>query len=171
MPGRASSKTGTISTTCNSVVVYDADGSYLGKYRKTHIPDSPQYHEKFYFTPGDLGYPVFKTKFGVIAVGICWDEWFPEVARIFALKGAEVLFYPSAIGSEPDRHNYCQSTDDAPCVGTGTNVIVSARSNHPGGAQAALADGSVRFLAESTDSGTLRSLITRDGGEAVQGNF
>ncbi len=90
----------------NSAVVYDADGSYLGKYRKTHIPDSPQYHEKFYFTPGDLGYPVFETKFGVIAVGICWDEWFPEVARIFALKGAEIIFYPSAIGSEPDRPDY-----------------------------------------------------------------
>ena len=90
----------------NSVVVYDADGAYLGKYRKTHIPDSPQYHEKFYFTPGDLGYPVFQTRFGVIAVGICWDEWFPEVARIFALAGAELLFYPSAIGSEPDRPGY-----------------------------------------------------------------
>jgi N-carbamoylputrescine amidase len=87
----------------NSVVVYDADGSYLGKYRKNHIPEGPQYLEKYYFTPGNTGYNIFETKFGKIAVGICWDEWFPEVARIFALQGAQLIFYPSAIGSEPDR--------------------------------------------------------------------
>jgi N-carbamoylputrescine amidase len=86
----------------NSALVYDADGSLVGKYRKTHIPDGPQYHEKFYFTPGDLGYKVFPTKFGVLGVAICWDEWYPEVARIMALMGAELLFYPSAIGSEPN---------------------------------------------------------------------
>jgi N-carbamoylputrescine amidase len=90
----------------NTVLVYDADGAYLGKYRKNHIPDGPQYLEKFYFTPGDLGYPVFDTRFGRIAVGICWDEWFPEVARIFAMQGASIIFYPSAIGSEPDRPDY-----------------------------------------------------------------
>ena len=90
----------------NTALVFDADGSYLGKYRKNHIPDGPQYHEKFYFTPGDMGYPVFDTRYGRIAVGICWDEWFPEVARIFALQGANILFYPSAIGSEPDRPDY-----------------------------------------------------------------
>lgn len=90
----------------NTVLIYDANGDYLGKYRKTHIPDGPQYHEKYYFTPGDLGYPVFDTQFGRIAVGICWDEWFPEVARIFALQGASILFYPSAIGTEPDRPEY-----------------------------------------------------------------
>jgi N-carbamoylputrescine amidase len=87
----------------NSVVVYDADGTYLGKYRKNHIPDGPQYLEKYYFTPGNTGYNIFETKFGKIAVGICWDEWFPEVARIFALQGAQLIFYPSAIGTEPDR--------------------------------------------------------------------
>ena len=90
----------------NTVLIYDANGDYLGKYRKNHIPDGPQYHEKYYFTPGDLGYPVFHTRFGKIAVGICWDEWFPEVARIFALQGASILFYPSAIGTEPDRPEY-----------------------------------------------------------------
>jgi N-carbamoylputrescine amidase len=90
----------------NTAVVIDADGSYLGKYRKNHIPDGPQYLEKFYFTPGDMGYPVFDTKYGRIAVGICWDEWFPEVARLFALQGANIIFYPSAIGSEPDRPDY-----------------------------------------------------------------
>jgi N-carbamoylputrescine amidase len=90
----------------NTACVFDADGAYLGKYRKNHIPDGPQYLEKYYFTPGDTGYPVFDTKFGRIAVGICWDEWFPEVARIFALQGANILFYPSAIGTEPDRPGY-----------------------------------------------------------------
>lgn len=90
----------------NTALVFDADGRELGKYRKTHIPDGPRYHEKFYFRPGNLGYPVFRTRHGTIAVGICWDEWYPEVARIFALRGAEVLFYPSAIGSEPDRPGY-----------------------------------------------------------------
>jgi N-carbamoylputrescine amidase len=95
----------------NSVYVLDADGKWLGKYRKTHIPDGPQYLEKYYFTPGDLGYPVFDTRFGRIGVAICWDEWFPEVARILALQGANILFYPSAIGSEPDRPNY--SSDEA----------------------------------------------------------
>lgn len=90
----------------NSTVVFDAGGADLGKFRKIHIPDGPQYHEKYYFTPGDLGYPVFKTAFGTIGVGICWDEWFPEVARILALKGAQILFYPSAIGSEPDLPGY-----------------------------------------------------------------
>jgi N-carbamoylputrescine amidase len=90
----------------NTAVVFDADGRGLGKYRKTHIPDGPQYHEKFYFTPGNLGYPVFRTRHGVLGVGICWDQWYPEVARVLALEGAEILFYPSAIGSEPDRPGY-----------------------------------------------------------------
>jgi N-carbamoylputrescine amidase len=82
----------------NTTAVIDADGQYLGKYRKMHIPDDPAYYEKFYFTPGDLGYKVFKTKFATIGVLICWDQWYPEAARITALMGAEVLFYPTAIG-------------------------------------------------------------------------
>ncbi|MBE7118411.1 carbon-nitrogen hydrolase [Bacillus cereus] len=86
----------------NSAAVFDADGKYLGTTRKNHIPDGPSYHEKYYFTPGNTGYPVYSTKYGKIGIGICWDEWFPEVARILTLKGAEILFYPSAIGSEPD---------------------------------------------------------------------
>ncbi|UCE50849.1 MAG: carbon-nitrogen hydrolase [Desulfobacterales bacterium] len=90
----------------NTAVVVDADGSVIGKFRKVHIPEGPQYLEKYYFTPGDLGYPVFKTAYATIGVGICWDEWFPEVARILSLKGAQVIFYPSAIGSEPDHPEY-----------------------------------------------------------------
>lgn len=82
----------------NTTAVLDADGAYLGKYRKMHIPDDPGYYEKFYFTPGDLGYKVFKTKFATIGVLICWDQWYPEAARITSLMGAEMLFYPTAIG-------------------------------------------------------------------------
>lgn len=86
----------------NSVVVLDADGCNLGTYRKSHIPDGPGYEEKFYFNPGDSGFKVFSTAYGKIGVGICWDQWFPEAARIMTLMGAELLFYPTAIGSEPD---------------------------------------------------------------------
>lgn len=85
----------------NTVAVLDADGANLGIYRKTHIPDDHYYQEKFYFTPGDTGFKVFHTRYGVIGVGICWDQWFPEAARAMAVKGAELLLYPTAIGSEP----------------------------------------------------------------------
>jgi N-carbamoylputrescine amidase len=85
----------------NSVVVIDADGAMLGTYRKSHIPDGPGYTEKFYFSPGDTGFRAWDTAVGRIGVGICWDQWFPEAARIMALKGAEILLYPTAIGSEP----------------------------------------------------------------------
>ncbi len=82
----------------NTTAVIDADGKYLGKYRKMHIPDDPSYLEKFYFTPGDLGYQVFQTKFAKVGVLICWDQWYPEAARLTALKGAEIIVYPTAIG-------------------------------------------------------------------------
>lgn len=82
----------------NTTAVIDADGKYLGKYRKMHIPDDPAYYEKFYFTPGDTGYRVFDTKYAKIGVLICWDQWYPEAARITSLMGAEILFYPTAIG-------------------------------------------------------------------------
>jgi len=85
----------------NSVAVIDADGATLGVYRKSHIPDGPGYEEKFYFRGGDTGFRVWRTRFGTIGVGICWDQWFPECARAMALLGADVLFYPTAIGSEP----------------------------------------------------------------------
>ena len=85
----------------NSVAMIDADGSLLGVYRKTHIPDDHCYQEKFYFSPGDTGFRVFETRFGRVGVGICWDQWFPEAARAMALLGADVLLYPTAIGSEP----------------------------------------------------------------------
>jgi len=85
----------------NTVAVIDADGHILGRYRKTHIPDGPGYEEKFYFNPGNTGFRVWKTRYGSIGIGICWDQWFPEAARCMVLQGAEILFYPTAIGSEP----------------------------------------------------------------------
>lgn len=88
-------------TAFNTIAIIDADGTILGTYRKTHIPDGLPYAEKFYFTPGDTGFKVWKTKYADIGVGICWDQWFPETARSMALLGAELLFYPTAIGSEP----------------------------------------------------------------------
>ena len=86
----------------NSLSVIDADGSISDPYRKSHIPDGPGYEEKYYFHPGNTGFKVFETQYAKIGVGICWDQWFPEAARIMALNGAELLFYPTAIGSEPD---------------------------------------------------------------------
>lgn len=85
----------------NSLVMVDADGSVLGIYRKSHIPEGPGYHEKFYFSPGDTGFRVWRTRFGTLGAAVCWDQWFPEAARAMALMGAEILFYPTAIGSEP----------------------------------------------------------------------
>ena len=85
----------------NSIAVIDADGSVMGVYRKTHIPDGPGYEEKFYFNPGDTGFRVWSTRYARIGIGICWDQWFPETARCLVLQGAEILFYPTAIGSEP----------------------------------------------------------------------
>src|SRR5215207_9338358 len=90
----------------NSVAVVGADGRVLGLYRKSHIPDGPGYEEKFYFRPGDTGFRVWPTRFGTIGVGICWDQWFPEAARVMALTGAEFLLYPTAIGSEPGRPDF-----------------------------------------------------------------
>jgi len=86
----------------NSLIVVDADGSVAGKYRKMHIPDDPGFYEKYYFTPGDLGYKVIKTHYGKIGTLICWDQWFPEAARITAMKGADILIYPTAIGTLPE---------------------------------------------------------------------
>lgn len=115
----------------NTTAVIDADGSYLGKYRKMHIPDDPAYFEKFYFTPGDLGYKVFQTKYAKIGVLICWDQWYPEAARITALMGAEILFYPTAIGwatSQDDdvnqeQYNAWQTIQRAHAIANGVHVV------------------------------------------------
>jgi len=115
----------------NTTAVLDADGTYLGKYRKMHIPDDPAYFEKFYFTPGDLGYKVFKTKFATIGILICWDQWYPEAARITSLMGAEMLFYPTAIGwataqdeaTNTEQYNAWQTIQRSHAVANGVPVI------------------------------------------------
>jgi N-carbamoylputrescine amidase len=90
----------------NSLAIIDADGTIIDRYRKSHIPDGPGYEEKYYFHPGNTGFNVYETAYATIGTGICWDQWFPEAARIMTLKGAELLFYPTAIGSEPDNSDY-----------------------------------------------------------------
>jgi N-carbamoylputrescine amidase len=115
----------------NTTAVLDADGSYLGKYRKMHIPDDPAFYEKFYFTPGDLGYKVFKTKFATIGVLICWDQWYPEASRITALMGAEILFYPTAIGwatsqseeTNTEQYNAWVTIQRSHAVANGVHVV------------------------------------------------
>jgi N-carbamoylputrescine amidase len=115
----------------NTTAVIDADGGYLGKYRKMHIPDDPAYYEKFYFTPGDLGYKTFKTRFATIGVLICWDQWYPEAARITTLMGAEILFYPTAIGwatsqdeaTNTEQYNAWQTIQRSHAVANGVHVV------------------------------------------------
>ena len=115
----------------NTTAVLDADGSYMGKYRKMHIPDDPNYYEKFYFTPGDLGYKVFKTKFATVGILICWDQWYPEAARITSLMGAEILFYPTAIGwatsqdaaTNTEQYNAWQTIQRSHAVANGVHVV------------------------------------------------
>lgn len=117
----------------NSLVMIDADGEVLGLYRKSHIPTGECYEEKFYFAPGDTGFKVFDTKYGKVGIGICWDQWFPETARILALNGAELIFYPTAIGSEPvlpkDSKEHWQHTM---CGHAAANVIPVIASNRIG---------------------------------------
>lgn len=115
----------------NTTAVIDADGQYLDKYRKMHIPDDPAYFEKFYFTPGDLGYKVFKTRFATIGVLICWDQWYPEAARITSLMGAEILFYPTAIGwatsqdekTNNEQYNAWQTIQRSHAIANGIHVV------------------------------------------------
>lgn len=121
-------------TQFNSVAVIDADGSLLGVYRKMHIPDGPGYTEKYYFSPGDTGFSVWQTRYARIGIGICWDQWFPEAARCFALGGAEILLYPTAIGTEP-HDNTIQSADHWQMVQRGhaaANLMPVVASNRIG---------------------------------------
>lgn len=146
----------------NTTAVIDADGTYLGKYRKMHIPDDPAYFEKFYFTPGDLGYKVFKTKFGTIGVLICWDQWYPEAARLTALMGAEILFYPTAIGwatsqdesTNNEQYNAWQTIQRSHAVANGVHVV---SVNRVGFEQ----DGAMKFWGGSFVSNPFGSLIVK----------
>jgi N-carbamoylputrescine amidase len=127
----------------NTTAVIDADGKYLGKYRKMHIPDDPGYYEKFYFTPGDTGYMVFDTRFAKIGVLICWDQWYPEAARITSLMGAEILFYPTAIGwakrqeqeVNDDQYNAWQTIQRSHSVANGVHVVSVNRVGEEGDMQ------------------------------------
>ena len=146
----------------NTTAVLDADGTYLGKYRKMHIPDDPAYFEKFYFTPGDLGYKVFKTKFATIGVLICWDQWYPEAARLTALMGAEILFYPTAIGwataqdeaTNTEQYNAWQTIQRSHAVANGVHVV---SVNRVGFEQ----DGAMKFWGGSFVSNPFGSLIVK----------
>ncbi|GAB4442305.1 MAG: carbon-nitrogen hydrolase [Chloroflexi bacterium OHK40] len=124
----------------NTAAVLDADGRYLGKYRKMHIPDDPLFYEKFYFTPGDLGFKVFPTRYGKLGVLICWDQWYPEGARLTALRGAEILFYPTAIGWHPSekaaygvaQHQSWELIQRSHGVANGCYVVSVNRTGHEG---------------------------------------
>lgn len=122
----------------NTAVVLERDGSMAGKYRKMHIPDDPAYYEKFYFTPGDLGFRAWQTKYARIGVLVCWDQWYPEGARLTAMQGAEILFYPTAIGWHPDekarygklQHSAWETIQRSHAVANGCYVAVSNRVGH-----------------------------------------
>jgi len=146
----------------NTTAVLDADGTYLGKYRKMHIPDDPAYFEKFYFTPGDLGYKIFETKYGKIGVLICWDQWYPEAARLTALMGAEILFYPTAIGwatsqdeaTNTEQYNAWQTIQRSHAVANGVHVV---SVNRVGFEQ----NGAMKFWGGSFISNPFGSLIVK----------
>jgi len=137
----------------NSLVVIDADGRELGLYRKSHIPDGPGYQEKFYFNPGDTGFRAFKTRYATIGAAICWDQWFPEAARAMALRGAEILFYPTAIGSEPhdptlDSRDAWQRIMQGHAVANTLPVVASNRIGREEGESCALTFYGSSFIAD-----------------------
>ena len=126
----------------NTAAVIDADGKYLGKYRKMHIPDDPAFYEKFYFVPGDLGFKTFQTRYAKIGVLICWDQWFPEAARLTALSGADILFYPTAIGWKPEEpketayyHSAWETVQRSHAIANGAFVASVNRVGKEGGLQ------------------------------------
>jgi N-carbamoylputrescine amidase len=156
----------------NTAAIIDADGSLLGIYRKMHIPDDPLYYEKFYFTPGDLGFRTWSTRYGKIGVLICWDQWYPEAARLTAMQGAEILFYPTAIGWHPaeksasgvQQHDAWETIQRSHAVANGCYVAAVNRVGHEilervGGA-------GIEFWGQSFVAGTAGEIIARAG--AVQ---
>lgn len=150
----------------NTTAVLDADGSYLGKYRKMHIPDDPLYYEKFYFTPGDLGFRVFATKYARVGVLICWDQWFPEGARLTALRGADLLLYPTAIGWHPsEKARYGQTQCDSwriiqrsHAIANGCYVGAVNRVGHEGASE-----GGIEFWGQSFICGPTGEVLAEAG--------
>src|SRR4051812_2986952 len=155
----------------NTAAVIDADGRYLGKYRKMHIPDDPQYYEKFYFTPGDLGFRSWDTRFGRIGVLVCWDQWYPEAARLTAMSGAQILFYPTAIGwlpPEKAEHGAQQQAawetiQRSHAIANGVYVCAVNRVGHEGAADAGIEFWGGSFVADPGG----RVLAKAGGGEEV----
>jgi N-carbamoylputrescine amidase len=151
----------------NTAAVIDADGTYLGKYRKMHIPDDPGFYEKFYFTPGDLGFKVFKTKYATLGVLICWDQWYPEGARLTALQGAQILFYPTAIGwatTEHDQtvraaqHNAWETIQRSHAIANGVFVAVA---NRVGTEYAPNSEDGLQFWGQSFIANPFGELLTK----------
>jgi N-carbamoylputrescine amidase len=146
----------------NTAVVIDADGSIVGRYRKMHIPDDPLFYEKFYFTPGDLGFRAFDTRYGRIGVLICWDQWYPEGARLTALAGAQILFYPTAIGWHPSeraeygdaQHSSWETIQRSHAIANGVYVAVANRVGHEG-------DPGIQFWGQSFISDPSGQLMTK----------
>jgi len=139
----------------NTLVMVDADGSVLGIYRKSHIPESPGYHEKFYFSPGDTGFRVWQTRHGRLGVGVCWDQWFPECARAMAVMGAEILLYPTAIGSEPqdsslDSRWHWQRTMQGHAAANVMPLVASNRIGTEQGEKCAISFYGHSFIADHT---------------------
>lgn len=148
----------------NTAVVIDVDGSILGKYRKMHIPDDPCYYEKFYFTPGDLGFPSFQTRYARIGALVCWDQWFPEAARLTSLAGAEVLFYPTAIGwLQSERRDVAKAQNSAweliQRAHALANGVFVAAVNRVG------REGKLRFWGNSFIAGPFGEIISQAGGD------
>src|SRR5271169_519066 len=149
----------------NTAAIIDADGAYLGKYRKMHIPDDPLFYEKFYFTPGDLGFRVWNTRFGKIGVLICWDQWFPEAARLTAMAGAQILFYPTAIGWHPsekkeygaDQHGAWELIQRSHAVANGCYVAVANRI----GLERPIGGDGLEFWGQSFVAGTSGQLLSK----------
>jgi N-carbamoylputrescine amidase len=150
----------------NTAVIIDADGELLGRYRKMHIPDDPLFYEKFYFTPGDLGFKAWQTRFGRIGVLICWDQWYPEGARLTALQGAEILFYPTAIGWHPAekaeygerQHSAWETIQRGHAIANGCFVAVPNRIGH----EQIVGDG-IEFWGQSFVAGTSGEILAKAG--------
>lgn len=157
----------------NSLVVIDSDGTILENYRKTHIPDGPGYEEKFYFTPGDSGFKVWKTAYGTIGAGICWDQWFPETARSLALMGAELIFYPTAIGSEPEIHvdskDHWQRVQMGHAAANTTPVVVANRIGVEAGKSCSLTFYGSSFMTDYT--GAKIAEASRDKEEIIYAEY
>jgi N-carbamoylputrescine amidase len=155
----------------NTAAIIDADGSLLGCYRKMHIPDDPLYYEKFYFTPGDLGFRAWQTRYGKIGVLICWDQWYPEAARLTAMQGAQILFYPTAIGWHPAekrelgarQHEAWETIQRAHAIANGCYVAAVNRVGHE-----KLSGEGIEFWGQSFVAGTSGELLARAGAEEDQ---